>query len=122
MCGIVGAVSLGRPIDAAVLQRMNDLQAHRGPDGEGFLLGWVSGGQFHHAVVPHTTHWNGDTPLSVGLGHRRLAILDLSPRGAQPMTACASPQWIVFRSEEHTSELQSHSDLVCRLLLEKKNQ
>src|SRR5260221_844354 len=35
-------------------------------------------------------------------------------------------QWYVFgrtqRSEEHTSELQSHSDLVCRLLLEKKNQ
>src|SRR5436190_17052899 len=33
------------------------------------------------------------------------------------------PQWLVYinvRSEEHTSELQSHSDLVCRLLLEKK--
>src|SRR5438034_8759852 len=29
--------------------------------------------------------------------------------------------WLGFRSEEHTSELQSHSDLVCRLLLEKKN-
>src|SRR5947207_4787945 len=28
---------------------------------------------------------------------------------------------VAFRSEEHTSELQSHSDLVCRLLLEKKN-
>ena len=106
MCGIVGAVSLGRPIDIAVLQHMNDLQAHRGPDGEGFLLGWVNGGQFHHAVVPHTTHWNGDMPLSVGLGHRRLAILDLSPRGAQPMTACASPQWIVFNGE-----IYNHPDL-----------
>src|SRR5436190_12197207 len=31
------------------------------------------------------------------------------------------PAWRVPRSEEHTSELQSHSDLVCRLLLEKKN-
>src|SRR5437879_330487 len=110
MCGIVGAVSLGRPIDAAVLQRMNDLQAHRGPDGEGFLLGWVSGGQFHHTVVPHTRHWNGDTPLSVGLGHRRLAILDLSPRGAQPMTACASPQWIVFNGE-----IYNHQDLRAQL-------
>src|SRR5947207_7389350 len=30
--------------------------------------------------------------------------------------------WLVVRSEEHTSELQSHSDLVCRLLLEKKNE
>src|SRR5438034_6317203 len=32
------------------------------------------------------------------------------------------PQWRLVRSEEHTSELQSHSDLVCRLLLEKKKQ
>src|SRR5437588_4568668 len=32
-----------------------------------------------------------------------------------------SPGWVHVRSEEHTSELQSHSDLVCRLLLEKKN-
>ena len=32
------------------------------------------------------------------------------------------PQVAVIRSEEHTSELQSHSDLVCRLLLEKKKQ
>src|SRR5260221_1731323 len=32
------------------------------------------------------------------------------------------PGWLaIYRSEEHTSELQSHSDLVCRLLLEKKN-
>src|SRR5438132_13620977 len=34
-------------------------------------------------------------------------------------TAATAPEWIA-RSEEHTSELQSHSDLVCRLLLEKK--
>ena len=111
MCGIVGAVGLGRPIDLAALQRMNDLQAHRGPDGEGFLLGWVSGGQFHHAVVPHTTQWDGDTPLTVGLGHRRLAILDLSPRGAQPMTACASPQWIVFNGE-----IYNHPDIRAQLV------
>src|SRR5437588_8590726 len=35
--------------------------------------------------------------------------------------ACAAPWTNWWRSEEHTSELQSHSDLVCRLLLEKKN-
>src|SRR5438034_6263531 len=33
----------------------------------------------------------------------------------------SKPQVLRFRSEEHTSELQSHSDIVCRLLLEKKN-
>src|SRR5438034_7670694 len=47
-------------------------------------------------------------------------------RACEPGTLCASPiarrrmKWALWRSEEHTSELQSHSDLVCRLLLEKK--
>src|SRR5437588_9739789 len=41
--------------------------------------------------------------------------------GCVPRTpSCASGQVVASRSEEHTSELQSHSDLVCRLLLEKK--
>src|SRR5260221_12200123 len=39
-------------------------------------------------------------------------------RGESGRTSRAMPAWT--RSEEHTSELQSHSDLVCRLLLEKK--
>src|SRR5438132_9476602 len=43
-----------------------------------------------------------------------------------PWARCGSPTWwawtCAWRSEEHTSELQSHSDLVCRLLLEKKKQ
>ncbi len=69
MCGIAGAVSLGRrPIrrlDRA-LEVMNSLIAHRGPDGDGV---WVA---------------DGDV---VGLAHRRLAIIDLSPTGRQPMLA-----------------------------------
>src|SRR5438034_5141013 len=51
----------------------------------------------------------------------------LLPRLAQHRTQCAASrrqihavQTVKARSEEHTSELQSHSDLVCRLLLEKK--
>jgi len=99
MCGIVGAVGLGRPVDPAALQRMNDLQVHRGPDGEGFLLGWPSAGEWHHTFLPHTTHWDAHTPVTVGLGHRRLAIIDLSDRGLQPMMACDSRQWIVFNGE-----------------------
>lgn len=63
MCGIVGLVNLDRcPVSPAVLRRMTDSIAHRGPDGEGH---WIDGG--------------------VGLGHRRLAIIDLSPAGHQPM-------------------------------------
>jgi asparagine synthase (glutamine-hydrolysing) len=69
MCGITGAVSLGRkPIKRLprVLEAMNSLIAHRGPDGEGV--------------------WLADRDIA-GFGHRRLAIIDLSPSGRQPMLA-----------------------------------
>lgn len=63
MCGICGVVNYsGESHAPEVLKRMTDAIAHRGPDGEGI---YISG--------------------PVGLGHRRLAILDLSPAGAQPM-------------------------------------
>jgi asparagine synthase (glutamine-hydrolysing) len=62
VCGIAGQLNLdGAPVSPAVLQAMTDAIAHRGPDGEGH---WIEGG--------------------VGMGHRRLAIIDLSPGGAQP--------------------------------------
>src|SRR5438132_2094237 len=48
-------------------------------------------------------------------------ISPISSRKSVPPSACSNfPFFCVARSEEHTSELQSHSDLVCRLLLEKK--
>ncbi|MEL6520550.1 MAG: asparagine synthase (glutamine-hydrolyzing) [Pseudomonadota bacterium] len=64
MCGIAGFYSAGRvPADGGVrLQSMADRLAHRGPDGEGTYL-----------------------VDCVGLAHRRLAVIDLSERGAQPM-------------------------------------
>lgn len=63
MCGIAGLIQLnGDAVSPVVLQRMTNAIAHRGPDGEGH---WVEG--------------------NVGLGHRRLAIIDLSPMGHQPM-------------------------------------
>ncbi|MBY0421280.1 MAG: asparagine synthetase B, partial [Parvularculaceae bacterium] len=64
MCGIAGILHRnGAPASVTALRSMTDLIAHRGPDGEGHFV---------------------DGP--VGLGHRRLAIIDLSPAGAQPMT------------------------------------
>ncbi|MFC1636791.1 asparagine synthase (glutamine-hydrolyzing) [Planctomycetota bacterium] len=63
MCGVVGVFHLkGDPVSPAVLQAMTDSVSHRGPDGEGHFI-------------------DG----SLGLGHRRLAIIDLSPAGRQPM-------------------------------------
>lgn len=69
MCGIAGAISLAhRPIPRLeqALGAMSHLIAHRGPDGSGF---WASNDR------------------SCGLAHRRLAIIDLSPSGQQPMHA-----------------------------------
>lgn len=63
MCGIAGIVNYtGASVAPPVLQAMTDAIAHRGPDGEGH---WIEGG--------------------VGFGHRRLAIIDLSPLAHQPM-------------------------------------
>ena len=64
MCGIAGIfhVDVPKPVDPARVEAMTDVLAHRGPDGSGI---WTAPG--------------------VGLGHRRLAIIDLSEAGAQPM-------------------------------------
>src|SRR2546426_4842112 len=69
------------------------------------------------AVAQHRPLWQAggprgvEQPAQVGFGRPRLRLARV-PRGDQPF---------VGRSEEHTSELQSPCNLVCRLLLEKKN-
>lgn len=63
MCGIVGQLTFdSSPVSPVTLQKMTDVIAHRGPDGEGH---WIEG--------------------NIGFGHRRLSIIDLSPAGHQPM-------------------------------------
>ncbi|MGD8758753.1 MAG: asparagine synthase (glutamine-hydrolyzing) [Anaerolineales bacterium] len=82
MCGIVGICNLnGEPADRALLQRMNDRAAHRGPDGDGCV---VAG--------------------PVGLGHRRLAIIDLSAAANQPLSNEAGDLWIVYNGEVYNFE------------------
>src|SRR5690349_8964039 len=88
MCGIVGIMSFnGTPVDPIVLERMNNRQAHRGPDGAGFLFGWTADGKFSDVIVRDVAQWreDGRPDVRIALGHRRLAILDLSDRGIQPM-------------------------------------
>src|SRR3954463_1380719 len=111
MCGITGIVCLnGQPVDLGVLQRMNDLQSHRGPDGQGFMVSWAESNGFCSAFLPHTAQGRSAPAARVGLGHRRLAILDLSERGLQPMSAGASGAWIVFNGE-----IYNHLDLRAEL-------
>jgi asparagine synthase (glutamine-hydrolysing) len=78
MCGIVGVASATRHCDVAVLQRMRDTLQHRGPDDAGI--------------------WHADDH-AVGLGHRRLAIIDLSPAGHQPMCDESCSFWVTFNGE-----------------------
>jgi len=82
MCGIAGIIGRIGDRNRAALQRMSAAMVHRGPDGQGT---WES------------------PPDSRGVGallaHRRLAILDLSPAGAQPMVDPVSGHVIVFNGE-----------------------
>jgi asparagine synthase (glutamine-hydrolysing) len=81
MCGICGSVRLRSgtpPIDLDAFRRTRDFMARRGPDGVGE---WLS------------------PDGRVALGHRRLAILDLSPAGAQPMVDPSGRLRIVFNGE-----------------------
>lgn len=75
MCGIVAVVSLDRGgVDIERVRRMTSTLAHRGPDGEGLVA--LGGETCNGAELP---------PYAV-LGHRRLAILDLTEAGHQPMS------------------------------------
>ena len=81
MCGIVGTLIFdsgsGR-VDANLLARMRDTMVHRGPDGSGI---WIS------------------DDGKVGLGHRRLSIIDLSTAAAQPMSNEDGSIWVSFNGE-----------------------
>lgn len=84
MCGIAGIVDLsGKPIDPAVVRQMCGAMARRGPDAESVI----------------------ELPGAV-LGHRRLAILDLSSKGDQPMSAEDRALWVV-----HNGEIYNHGEL-----------
>jgi len=78
MCGIAGQLfhDPTRPVDPALLRRMTAAIRHRGPDDEGV---WTDG--------------------AIGLGSRRLAVLDLSPRGHMPMSNEDGTLQVVFNGE-----------------------
>jgi asparagine synthase (glutamine-hydrolysing) len=81
MCGIVGILTFRNSTFAlsdSLLTAMRDTMIHRGPDGAG---NWIS------------------PDARVGLGHRRLSIIDLSDRAAQPMTNEDGSLWVVFNGE-----------------------
>src|SRR6201997_3963882 len=77
MCGIAGVLQFnGAPVNRDVVASMTAILAHRGPDGEGLYFG-----------------------KGIGLGHRRLAILDLTEGGKQPLSNEDGTVWVTFNGE-----------------------
>jgi asparagine synthase (glutamine-hydrolysing) len=81
MCGIVGVFSFKNSafrVSEPYLVRMRDVMSHRGPDGAGLFI---------------------SADRQVGLGHRRLSIIDLSENASQPMANEDNSVWVVFNGE-----------------------
>ena len=97
MCGIVGCLGKGwssnREDALFQLRKMSSALQHRGPDGGGE---WV------------------DDEGGIGLGHRRLAIIDLSDAGHQPMVSQTGRYVLVFNGE-----IYNHQNLKARLISKK---
>jgi asparagine synthase (glutamine-hydrolysing) len=106
MCGIVGILTRKRSIPPGILEQATRSLAHRGPDDSGTVR--------LRETQPEA--------LEIGLGHRRLSIIDLSPLGHQPMQDPITGCWIVFNGEIYNFrelrkeleakgvEFKSHSD------------
>jgi len=121
MCGIAGIVSLGsRPIEPGRIKPMCDALAHRGPDDAGYAFVRASGNRSaeggywcrfadaefrrlnEHLPVfdgPYCRDELSKSTFSVALGHRRLAIIDLTHYGHQPMSNSDCRYWISYNGE-----------------------
>lgn len=138
MCGISALIGRQDVDVAPYIQPMTDIIRHRGPDDEGFALVkqqgaapiFLGGGDTPVDCYRHSSDFSPQSSISlhpivparIALGHRRLAILDLSPSGHQPMADTEGRRIIIYNGEvynfpELRTELQalgyrfrSHSD------------
>lgn len=78
MCGLTGYLSIGVIINEAAIKKMATAIAHRGPDSHDYWL---------------------DASSGIAFGHRRLAVVDLSPAGAQPMHSASGRYVIAYNGE-----------------------
>lgn len=133
MCGIAGVIRFDNLLSAQYFQKMTDIIDYRGPDDEGFYLfnkdqelilgGKSSDYDIYTSYSPQSNIIDSlDFQLQIGLAHRRLSIVDLSPLGHQPMCIDSGNYWISYNGEvynhiEIKAELEalghvfiSHSD------------
>jgi len=117
VCGIVGALSLGKtPLNSSYFKAMCDVIAHRGPDDAGYMTAHLDRKQVYvsqfadpkfHYLSPELPVLNSDEggrllgqhDWHLFLGHRRLAIIDTSPAGHQPMADLSQQIWLSYNGE-----------------------
>ena len=80
MCGISGIITKKESLAAEFLSDSESLQLHRGPNSQNFVI-------------------NSDGDWTIGLGHQRLSILDLSDAGSQPMSSASGNSLIIYNGE-----------------------
>ncbi len=110
MCGIAGIYNLDPArVDAPALCRMTERLRHRGPDDEGYVLIDTRAGEAQHAggkdtqaglSLPRVAEVDARS-ANLGMGHRRLAIIDTSASGHQPMSNRDGSLWLVYNGEVH---------------------
>lgn len=94
MCGIAGFIDFTKKGDEGLLKQMTDALLHRGPDDAGYFF-------------------TASANYNLGLGHRRLSIIDLSPLGKQPMTDITGRLSIVYNGEVYNYR-EIREDLISR--------
>ena len=93
MCGIAGFYSTKKKVSSDEMKKMTGMLAHRGPDAEGFFL-----------------------EDNVGLGHKRLSIIDLSTQANQPMVSHSGRYIIVYNGIICSTFIKSTTHTSIRLI------
>ncbi|MBW1972641.1 MAG: asparagine synthase (glutamine-hydrolyzing) [Deltaproteobacteria bacterium] len=137
MCGIAGIIGFNnRLIEPFAIKHMCDIMAHRGPDDAGYLLAYQKPGKMEakwhelteqeflrplyleYGNTPTTIEENRviAKPWNIMLGHRRLAIIDLTYTGHQPMSNRNKTIWVTYNGEiynfpeiKHELEQKGHT-------------